>query len=107
MLCSFCLHEVLESNKSWGYHQIYDSLQKSKDNGVVCIRLDEDVSDGYKELPDSSKITHRWTLRKTPRTRELDESISLIFRAIIDEPSSENTIPMRQFFFMPDKGNNL
>jgi hypothetical protein len=103
-LCPFCLHEVLESNKTWGYHHSYDALRISKDNCMVCNRLYEDVSSCFNPTPPSSQITHRWALRRMPRTREMDETVSLIFRAIIDETAREITPMMRQFFLIPDRG---
>ncbi|OCL11268.1 HET-domain-containing protein [Glonium stellatum] len=86
-ICDICKTSILESGRSWGFHQnSFESLKKAAEGRCTfCYSLAKEVKELDKHigfLVGAKWPLHRWSIRSLARAREGKEAVAVTFRPI-------------------------
>ena len=108
MACESCRGAILESDKQWDYYPVPQSeLHHTKTPSCLfCKTIQQDL--GQSKVADK---LYWWTTFERACTREIQESIAVTFRPVI-QPLEKNAAdeiaaarrPVRTFYVIPEDG---
>jgi hypothetical protein len=119
-ICDFCKRSILESGKSWDFHQrSFESLKKAaKGRCTFCSALAADIEEVDKRTKLLSGLRwplHRWSVKSLGRIRESKEAVAVAFRPIPrgndygrdgkqGASAVDSAFPERIFYLFPEQG---
>jgi hypothetical protein len=119
-ICDFCKRSILESGKSWDFHQkSFDSLKKAaKGRCTFCSALAEEVEAAEKRTASHTGLIwplYRWNVRSLGRIRESKETVAVTFRPVPrgddywrdgkqGSSAADSAFSERIFYLFPEKG---